>query len=49
LFVFVLFKITAPKKWFGPLFWGIGVSLATYFLFSVLLKCNFPKGVFNLG
>jgi len=49
LFVFVLFKITAPKKLLGPLFWAIGVSLATYFLFSVLLNCNFPKGVFSLG
>jgi putative tricarboxylic transport membrane protein len=49
LFVFVLFKITAPRKWVGPLFWAIGISLVTYFLFSVLLECNFPKGVFNLG
>lgn len=49
LFVFVLFKTTAPKKWLNPLFWAIGVSFATYFLFSVLLKCNFPQGVFNLG
>jgi putative tricarboxylic transport membrane protein len=49
LFIFVLLKVTAPKKWLGPLFWAIGVSLATYFLFSVLLECNFPKGIFNLG
>ena len=49
LFVFVLFKITVPKKWLGPLFWAIAVSLATYFLFSILLECNFPKGIFNLG
>jgi len=49
LFVFVLFKITSPKKWFGSLLWAIGVSLATYFLFSVLLECNFPKGIFTLG
>ena len=49
LFVFVLFKITAPKKWLSPLCWAIGVSLATYYLFSVLLECHFPKGMFNLG
>lgn len=49
LFVFVLFKTTAPKKWLNPFFWAIGVSLATYFLFSILLKCNFPPGVFHLG
>ncbi len=49
LFVFVLFKITSPKKWLGPFFLAIGVSLATYLLFSVLLECNFPKGIFNLG
>lgn len=49
LFVFVLIKTAAPRKWLSPLLWAIGVSLATYFLFSVLLKCNFPQGVFNLG
>lgn len=49
LFVFILFKTTAPKKWLSPLYWSIGVSLATYFLFSFLLKCTFPKGIFNLG
>ncbi len=49
LFVFVLFKTTSPKKWLGSVLLAIGVSLATYFLFSVLLECNFPKGIFKLG
>ncbi len=47
LFVFVLLKITAKKKWLTPLLWSIGVSLVTYFVFSVLLKCNLPLGILD--
>jgi hypothetical protein len=49
LFVFVLFKSTAPKKWLGPFLWSLGVSVGTYLVFSILLRCNFPKGIFGLG
>ena len=49
LFVFVLFKITAPKKWFSPLLCSIGVVLGVYLVFSLLLQLNFPRGIFNLG
>ncbi len=49
LFVFVLFKITAPKKWLSPLICSIGVALGVYLVFSLLLQLNFPRGIFNLG
>jgi hypothetical protein len=49
LFIFVLFKIRAPKKWVAPLMWSIGVSFSTYFLFTIFLKCNFPRGILNFG
>lgn len=49
LFVFVLFKITAPKKWLGPLLFSIGAVLGVYLVFALLLQLNFPRGIFNLG
>ena len=49
LFIFVLFKIKTPKKWGAPLAWSIGISSGTYLLFTIFLKCNFPRGLLNLG
>ncbi len=49
LLLFVLLKMSTPKKWLSPLLWSIGISLSTYVVFYVLLKCNFPQGVFHLG
>lgn len=49
LFIFIVFKIRAPKKWGGPLFWSVVVSFSTYLIFSFLLRCNFPRGIFNVG
>jgi len=49
LFVFVLLKMTAPREWIGPLLWSICFSLAAYLLFSVLLRSELPRGVFNIG
>ena len=46
LFVFALLKLKAPKKWLGPLLFSIAVSSGTYFIFSVLLKCSLPRGIF---
>jgi hypothetical protein len=31
------------------LLWAIGVSICSYLIFSILLKCNLPRGIFNLG
>ena len=45
LFLFILFKFTKPESWVEPcLFSGATVILA-YFIFSVWLQCQFPKGM----
>jgi putative tricarboxylic transport membrane protein len=46
-FFFFLFKLTEPKKWLMPLIFSGTVVILSYFLFSVLLKCQFPKGPFK--
>jgi len=49
ILLFVLLEATAPKKWISSLLWAIGVSICSYLIFSILLKCNLPRGIFNLG
>jgi putative tricarboxylic transport membrane protein len=48
LFMLVMLKLTS-KKWLGPIVWSVCVSISTYLIFSVLLKSNFPRGIFNIG
>jgi putative tricarboxylic transport membrane protein len=47
LFFVFLFKLTNPKKWAMPLGLSVCAVIASYLLFSVWLKCQFPKGIFN--
>lgn len=49
LLVFVLFKITAPKKWFSPLLTSVVVVFSCYLIFFVWLKVQLPKGIFGFG
>jgi len=45
LFLLFLFKITDPRRWFWPLvLTGSTVSIS-YLVFSLWLKCQFPKGI----
>jgi len=47
LFFFFLFKLNAPKKWLMPLaFSGVAVFLS-HLIFSVWLRCPFPRGIFK--
>lgn len=49
LFLFVLFKITEPKKSLMPIVLAGSVVILSYLLFSVFLKCQFPRGIFKIG
>jgi putative tricarboxylic transport membrane protein len=47
LFLFFLFKLMEPRKWFDPfIFSGISVALI-YYIFTIWLHCQFPRGIFN--
>jgi putative tricarboxylic transport membrane protein len=48
-FLFFLFKLTAPKKWLGPLLTSLLVSVSCYLIFSLWLNVSLPKGVFLTG
>lgn len=47
LFLFFLFKLTEPKRWGIPMIYSGVVVILSYLLFSVWLKCQFPKGILN--
>jgi len=47
LFLFFLFKLTVPKRWTMPLILSGGTVVLSYLIFSVWLKCQFPKGILN--
>ncbi len=49
LLLFVLFKITAPNKWFSPLLTSVVVVFSCYLIFIVWLKIPMPKGILQLG
>ena len=45
IFLFFLFKLKEPKRWFMPLLIaGIAVAVS-YIIFSTWLKCQFPTGI----
>jgi putative tricarboxylic transport membrane protein len=48
-FLFFLFKMTAPKKWLGPLLTSLLVAVSCYLIFSLWLNVSLPKGVFEIG
>jgi len=45
LCLFVLFKLADPQKWLTPLALSFGTAGVSYFVFSVWLKVQFPKGL----
>ena len=45
LFLFLLFKLTKPRSWLEPFIFSGATAVATYFVFSVWLRCPFPKGI----
>ena len=47
LFFLFLFKLSEPKKWVMPLVLSVCTVIISYLLFSVWLKCQFPRGIFN--
>jgi putative tricarboxylic transport membrane protein len=49
LFLFFLFKLTAPKKWLSPLLTALLISVSCYFIFSLWLKVSLPSGFLKIG
>jgi putative tricarboxylic transport membrane protein len=45
LFLFLLFKFTKPKSWVEPCLFSGATVILSYFIFSVWLRCQFPKGM----
>lgn len=45
LFLFFLFKLSAPKKWIMPLVSTIITVVLSYVIFSLLLNIQFPSGI----
>jgi putative tricarboxylic transport membrane protein len=41
----LLFKLSEPKKWLKPLILSASTSVLSYLLFSVWLRCQFPRGL----
>ncbi len=48
LFQFFLLKLTAPKRWLGPLLSSILIAICCYLIFSIGLKVTLPKGFFGI-
>jgi putative tricarboxylic transport membrane protein len=49
LLVFVLLKMTDPKRWLSPVLTSLLVVLSCHILFSVLFKIPLPKGFWGIG
>ena len=49
LLLLILFKITAPKKWFSPLVTSAVVVFSCYLIFIVWLRVTLPKGLWGFG
>ena len=49
LLIFLLFKMTAPKRWLAPLVSSAIVVFFSYLIFFLWLKVPLPKGYFGLG
>ena len=47
IFLFFLFKLTQPQKWVIPLILSIMTVILSHLVFSVWLRCQFPKGIFR--
>lgn len=47
IFLFLLFKLSEPKRWMMPLILTISTVILSYLVFSVWLQCQFPKGIFG--
>ena len=45
VFLFFLFKVTHPQRWFIPLISTVAAVGLSYLLFSVWLKTPFPGGI----
>jgi len=39
------FKLSEPKRWLKPLILSVSTSILSYLLFSVWLRCQFPRGL----
>ncbi len=48
IFLFFLFKLKEPKRWVMPLIFSVCTVVFSYLIFSVWLKCQFPKGILGL-
>ena len=49
LLIFSLLKIMGARKWATPLLISILTVVASYLIFEVWLRINFPKGIFRIG
>lgn len=47
LFLFFLFKLTAPRKWLMPLAFAGASVILCYLIFSLWLMTQFPGGIFG--
>lgn len=47
IFLFFLFKLTAPKAWIIPLIFSGVTVILSYLIFSIWLRFPFPRGIFN--
>jgi len=45
IFLFLLFKISDPRKWLLPIALSVTTVIISYLLFSVWLKGQFPRGI----
>lgn len=48
LFLVFLFRVIKPQSWKRTLITAVIVSIASFILFEMLLKVQFPQGFFNL-
>ncbi len=49
LLIFALLKIMGTRKWIVPIFMSFLTVIASYFIFEVWLRINFPKGILGIG
>jgi hypothetical protein len=49
LFLIFLLRVIKPRSWSRCLITALIVSVTSFFLFEILLKVQFPPGVFNLN
>jgi uncharacterized protein (DUF58 family) len=48
ILLLLLLKGFEPQRWRVVIPLAIGLTVLTYFLFSVLLKCELPKGLLGI-